>query len=78
MQIESNLFKRKGGAVTNFERTLPPEQSDLSRDLLKDPYNFEFLALADEVQERDLERALVERIRDFLLELGVGFAFVGS
>ncbi|MGB3138435.1 MAG: PDDEXK nuclease domain-containing protein [Nodosilinea sp.] len=78
LQIDTNLFARQGGAVTNFERTLPPEQSDLSRDLLKDPYNFEFLALADEVQERDLERALVERIRDFLLELGVGFAFVGS
>ena len=78
LQIDTNLFARQGGAITNFERTLPPEQSDLSRDLLKDPYNFEFLALADEVQERDLERALVERIRDFLLELGVGFAFVGS
>ena len=78
LQIDTNLFTRQGGAITNFERTLPPEQSDLSRDLLKDPYNFEFLALADEVQERDLERALVERIRDFLLELGVGFAFVGS
>jgi predicted nuclease of restriction endonuclease-like (RecB) superfamily len=78
LQIDTNLFARQGGAITNFERTLPPEQSDLSRDLLKDPYNFQFLALADEVQERDLERALVERIRDFLLELGVGFAFVGS
>lgn len=78
LQIDTNLFTRQGGAITNFERTLPPEQSDLSRDLLKDPYNFEFLALADAVQERDLERALVEHIRDFLLELGVGFAFVGS
>jgi predicted nuclease of restriction endonuclease-like (RecB) superfamily len=78
LQIDTNLFARQGGAITNFDRTLPPEQSDLSRELLKDPYNFEFLTLADEVQERDLERALVERIRDFLLELGVGFAFVGS
>ena len=78
MQIESNLFGRQGGAITNFERTLPPEQSDLSRQLLKDPYNFDFLTLKEAAQERDLERALVERIRDFLLELGVGFAFVGS
>ena len=78
MQIESNLFNRQGGAITNFERTLPPEQSDLSRHLLKDPYNFDFLTLKVAAQERDLERALVERIRDFLLELGVGFAFVGS
>lgn len=78
LQIETNLFARQGGAITNFERTLPPEQSDLSCELLKDPYNFGFLSLTEAAQERDLERALVERIRDFLLELGVGFAFVGS
>jgi len=78
MQIESNLFQRQGGAVTNFERTLPPEQSDLAQQLIKDPYNFDFLNLTSATQERDLEKALVERIRDFLLELGVGFAFVGS
>lgn len=78
LQIDTNLFQRQGGAVTNFERTLPAPQSDLGRALLKDPYNFEFLTLADAAQERDLERALVTRIRDFLLELGVGFAFVGS
>lgn len=78
MQIETGLFQRQGGALTNFDRALPPEQSDLSRQLLKDPYNFEFLTISHDAQERDLERALVERIRDFLLELGVGFAFVGS
>ena len=78
MQIETNLFKRQGGAVTNFEKTLPPEQSDLRHQLLKDPYNFAFLTLEKTAQERDLERALVDRIREFLLELGVGFAFVGS
>ena len=78
MQIESNLFQRQGGAVTNFERTLPPEQSDLAQLLIKDPYNFDFLNLTSATQERELERALIERIRDFLLELGVGFAFVGS
>lgn len=78
LQIESDLYGRQGEALTNFEQTLPPAQSDLSRQLLKDPYNFSFLGLEESVQERDLERALVERIRDFLLELGVGFAFVGS
>ncbi|MBD2234570.1 PDDEXK nuclease domain-containing protein [Phormidium tenue] len=78
MQIESNLFQRQGGAITNFERTLPPEQSDLAQQLLKDPYNFDFLNLTSATQERELEKALVERIRDFLLELGVGFSFVGS
>lgn len=78
MQIETNLFGRQGGAVNNFARTLPAPQSDLGRSLLKDPYHFEFLTLAEAAQERDLERALVDRIREFLLELGVGFAFVGS
>ncbi|HEY9881657.1 MAG TPA: PDDEXK nuclease domain-containing protein [Leptolyngbyaceae cyanobacterium] len=78
MQIETNLFKRQGGAITNFERTLPAEQSDLSRQLLKDPYNFEFLSLQETTQERDLERGLLLHIRDFLMELGIGFAFLGS
>ena len=77
-QIETGLHRRLGAALTNFDRTLPKPQSDLAQQLLKDPYNFDFLSLGEEVQERDLERALVNHIRDFLLELGVGFAFVGS
>ncbi|MFM7424016.1 MAG: YhcG family protein [Elainella sp.] len=78
LQIESGLYHRQGTAVTNFERTLPKPQSDLAQQLIKDPYSFNFLALEESVQERDLENALVTHIRDFLLELGVGFAFVGS
>jgi predicted nuclease of restriction endonuclease-like (RecB) superfamily len=78
LQIDTRLCDRQGGAMTNFDRTLPAPQSDLARQLIKDPYNFDFLTLSDRLQERDLEQALVERIRDFLLELGVGFAFVGS
>lgn len=78
LQIESRLFERQGKSVTNFERTLPKPQSDLANQLLKDPYNFDFLTLHDAAVERDLENALLENIRKFLLELGVGFAFVGS
>ena len=77
-QIESGLYRRMGGAITNFDRALPPLQSDLAAQLLKDPYHLDFLDITASVQERELERALVERIREFLLELGVGFAFVGS
>lgn len=77
-QIESGLYRRQGRAVTNFASTLPSPQSDLARQLLKDPYNFDFLSLGAEAHERDLERGLVDHIRAFLLELGVGFAFVGS
>ncbi|MDF5720241.1 MAG: PDDEXK nuclease domain-containing protein [Rhizonema sp. PD37] len=57
---------------------MPKPQSDLAQQLIKDPYHFDFLTLGKEAQERDLERALVDRIRDFLLELGAGFSFVGS
>lgn len=78
MQIDSNLIGRQGEAATNFAKTLPPSDSDLSNQILKDPYNFSFLKLEKAAQERDLERALVSHIREFLLELGVGFAFVGS
>jgi len=77
-QIESKLYERQGKAITNFECTMPAPQSDLARSLLKDPYVFEFLSLGPEAQERDLERALLNHLRDFLLELGKGFAFVGS
>ncbi|MEM8611392.1 MAG: PDDEXK nuclease domain-containing protein [Cyanobacteria bacterium P01_H01_bin.105] len=78
LQIDQGLHTQKSPAVTNFERTLPPEQSDLAKGLLKDPYNFDFLTLAADAQERDLGQSLLMHIRDFLLELGVGFAFVGS
>ena len=71
-------YERQGKAVSNFARTLPPPQSDMAQALLKDPYNFEFLTLRDDAHEREVERGLLEHIRQFLLELGAGFAFVGS
>lgn len=77
-QIESGLYRRQGKALTNFAQALPPPQSALAQQIIKDPYNFDFLSLGKEDQERELERGLIEHIRDFLLELGVGFAFVGS
>lgn len=77
-QIETGLHERQGQAVSNFGSTLPPAQSDLAHELLKDPYNFEFLDLGPEAQERDLERALLAHLRDFFLELGVGFSLVGN
>lgn len=77
MQIESNLYGRQGKAITNFELTLPKPQSDLANQLLKDPYNFNFLTLEKDVQELDLERQLVKNITQFLLELGKGFAYMG-
>ncbi|AMP40318.1 PDDEXK nuclease domain-containing protein [Ralstonia solanacearum] len=77
MQIETRAHERHGNAVTNFPDRLPSPQSDLARASLKDPYIFDFLGLTDEIQERDLENALIRHITQFLLELGAGFAFVG-
>jgi predicted nuclease of restriction endonuclease-like (RecB) superfamily len=77
-QIEAGRRHRQGKAVANFDRTLPSPESDLAQDITKDPYNFDFLTLGDDAHERDLERGLLDYLRQFLLELGVGFAFVGS
>ncbi|MBX9942409.1 MAG: PDDEXK nuclease domain-containing protein [Candidatus Obscuribacterales bacterium] len=77
LQIEQDLYNRQGSAITNFSRTLPSPQSDLANQLLKDPYNFDFLSLDAEAHERDIEKSLVDHIQHFLIELGVGFAFVG-
>lgn len=78
LQIETGLFNRMGSALTNFQANLPKAESDLAQQILKDPYNFEFLTLSEDINERELERGLIEHIRDFLMELGVGFAFLGS
>ncbi len=75
LQIKSRLYERQGTAPTNFAATLPSPQSDLAHNLLKDPYNFDFLGLTKEAHEREIEKAMVEHIRRFLLELGVGFAY---
>ncbi len=78
LHIEAKLFHRQVKAVTNFQRTLPAPQSDLAQQLLKDPYNFDFLTLSKEDHEREIEAGLVEHIRNFLLDLGVGSSFVES
>lgn len=77
LQISSALFHRQGKAVTNFKHTLPPLQSDLAQQALKDPYVFDFLTLTEAAREREMENALLEHLTEFLLELGAGFAFVG-
>jgi predicted nuclease of restriction endonuclease-like (RecB) superfamily len=77
-QIKSRLYERQGNAVTNFDAALPPPQSDLAKLVIKDSYVLDFLTLSGDAAERELERGLIAQIRKFLLELGVGFAFVGS
>ncbi|MFT3742415.1 MAG: PDDEXK nuclease domain-containing protein [Gammaproteobacteria bacterium] len=81
MQIETGLYERQAEPnkkITNFSQHLPPDQSDLANQILKDPYHFDFLTIEGKAHERAIENALITHIRDFLLELGQGFAFVGS
>jgi predicted nuclease of restriction endonuclease-like (RecB) superfamily len=75
--IDTRLYESQGQAVTNFKATLPPLQSDLAQQAIKDPYTFDFMTLADDAKERELEQGLVDHIQKFLIELGIGFAFVG-
>jgi len=77
-QIQTRLRDRKGQAITNFGTALPPAASDLAQQILKDPYQFDFLSLTESTKERELERALVLRVKDLLLEMGKGFTFIGS
>jgi len=75
--IRTDVYSRQGKAVTNFEKRLPPPQSELARQLLKDPFIFDFMTLEEPFHERELEVGLVRHLEKFLLELGQGFAFVG-
>lgn len=77
LMIKSDLHLRQGQSANNFEHTLPAPQSDLVRQMLKDPLIFDFLTLAEPFTERELETELVKHLEKFLLELGAGFAFVG-
>ena len=77
-QIDTDLFTRQGSALTNFTHTLPPVQSELAQQIIKDPYSFEFLPMGAELRERDLEKGLIAHLQSLILELGKGFAFVGT
>ena len=76
-QIAAKLFSSQGAAITNFASTLPATESQLAKELLKDPYHFEFLSMNEKYDENDLEDALVSKVTQFLLELGNGFSYVG-
>ena len=75
--IDKHLYQSQGAAVTNFEHTLPAPQSQLAKEILKDPYHFGFLSMSEEYEEKDLEDALVSNVTRFLMELGKGFSYVG-
>ncbi len=78
LQIENKLYQRQGKAITNFPQTLPEEESDLANQTFKSPYVLDFLTFGETVKERDIEKALIEHLKKFMLELGRGFAYVGN
>jgi len=75
--MEADLYSTQGKALNNFSNLLPEPQSDLAREIIKDPYNFDFITLTEPYREKELEDALTTDITKFLLELGQGFAYVG-
>ncbi len=80
MQIDSKLYERQAISekITNFQNTLPDIQSDLAIQTLKDPYIFDFISLKGQIREKEIENAMINKIKDVLIELGTGFAFVGN
>ena len=75
--LSSDLYERQGKALSNFERTLPAETSDLAQELTKDPYDFAFTGITGRYNEKLLKDCLLNNITRFLVELGTGFAYVG-
>ena len=80
MQIDGKVYERQALAekTTNFDLTLPSVQSDLAIQTMKDPYLFDFISIKGKVKELEIENAMINKIKDVLIELGKGFAFVGS
>jgi len=75
--LDVGFYEASGKSINNFDKRLPTVQSDLAKEVIKDPYNFDFLTLTEGYREKELEDALTENITKFLLELGQGFAYIG-
>ncbi|MEM9218513.1 MAG: PDDEXK nuclease domain-containing protein [Cyanobacteria bacterium P01_F01_bin.150] len=79
-QIDSELYTRQKHSIKshNFTQTLSSEQSELAQQTLKDPYIFNFISDQGNIKERELQKSLTDRLKDFILEMGNGFAYMGS
>ena len=77
-QIESGLFARQGRAITNFENTIPAPQSDLAREITKDPYNQDFLTLTDDYTEREMHKGLIDHVSIFFDGIRFRFCLSGQ
>ena len=77
-QIKTEYYKRIGNSFNNFSKLFPPHDSDLVNNTIKDPYIFDFITLKQDYKEKELEQAMLKKIKNVLLELGNGFTFVGN
>ncbi|MBQ3335128.1 MAG: DUF1016 family protein [Eubacteriaceae bacterium] len=75
--LDTDLYERQGKAITNFSLTLPEDQGDLAQAMTKDPYNFDFIAISEQYNEKELKDALLANVEKLLMELGSGFAYAG-
>lgn len=75
--LDTRLYERQGKAVSNFQLSLPKPQSDLAQEMTRDPYVFDFIAVREQYDEKELKDALMNNIQRFFLELGTGFALLG-
>ena len=78
-QIKADAYERSlsSGKSHNFPLALPEHLAEQAEEMLKSSYNLEFLGINREIRERELESRLIERLKDFILELGYGFCFIG-
>lgn len=77
-QFEAGAFERYMANQTNFDKTIPEKYRHQAKLAVKDEYSFDFLELGEEHSEKELERALLDNVRKFLIEMGGYFAFVGN
>ena len=80
MQIDGKVYERQviTKKINNFQTTLPDVQSDLAIQTMKDPYLFDFISVRGKAKELEIENLMITKIKDVLIELGKGFAFVGN
>ncbi|MDO8365226.1 MAG: PDDEXK nuclease domain-containing protein [Saprospiraceae bacterium] len=79
-QMKAKAYERQllQPKQTNFHETLPEHLAEQANEAIKSTYNLEFLGINQPVLELELERQLLHRLKNFLLELGYGFTFVGN
>jgi len=79
-QIKANAYDLhlKNPKQSNFQLTLPEHFAEQANEAMKSSYNLDFLGITKPVLEREMENMLITKIRDFIMELGYGFCYIGN